>query len=243
MRARGRRGGKMAARALLLSSQRPDLTSRSSRTSNSSNMAGGKRAYLHRLRTLQRQVAAGGDSQSDRIPAIWGHSPGEVEVRRGAERSAHGGAPTDADDSAAVGLPATSMEEFHFDLNGFVILRGAISAAEVASINRALDELPKMKLGDWLGHAHMTAGPGDISLMQVYELGPVFERLIDHPAYFEKLRRFIGGSGWDNQHNGGLLTIDEAFANFRATGAGPPLRSFWPTIIYKTDSGKIARKS
>jgi hypothetical protein len=114
------------------------------------------------------------------------------------------------------------MEEFHFDLNGYVLLRGAISDAEVASINRALDELPKMKLGDWLGHAHMTAGPGDISLQQVYELGPAFERLIDHPAYFEKLKRFIGGNGWDNQHNG-LLTIDEAFANFRATGGGIPM--------------------
>ena len=89
-----------------------------------------------------------------------------------------------------------------------VVLRGALSLAEVADINRALDELPKMKLGDWLGHAHMTAGPGDISLQQLYELGPAFERLIDHPAYFEKLRRFIGGNGWDNQHNG-LLTIDE----------------------------------
>eukprot|EP01052_Picozoa_sp_SAG31_P025416 SAG31_NODE_2227_length_6148_cov_5.268309_3_plen_100_part_00 len=40
--------------------------------------------------------------------------------------------------------------------------------------------------------------------------------------YFEKLRRFIGGNGWDNQHNN-LLTIDEAFANFRATGGGIPM--------------------
>eukprot|EP01052_Picozoa_sp_SAG31_P025417 SAG31_NODE_2227_length_6148_cov_5.268309_4_plen_203_part_00 len=63
-----------------------------------------------------------------------------------------------------------------------VVLKNAISIEEVDDINAALDALPKMKLGDWLGYAHMTAGPGDISLQQVYELGPAFERLIDHPA-------------------------------------------------------------
>lgn len=109
----------------------------------------------------------------------------------------------------------------------FVVLRGAVSQPEVDELNAALDALPKMQLGDWYGHAHMTSGPGDISLQQVYELGSPFERLIDHPGYFEKLRRFIGGTGWDagggwdNSH--AELTIDEAFANFRATGGSIPM--------------------
>ena len=102
-----------------------------------------------------------------------------------------------------------------------MVLKGALSMAEVDEINAALDALPKMRLGEWFGHAHMTSGPGDISLQQLYELGEPFERLIDHPAYFEKLRRFIGGNGWDNNH--APLMIDEAFANFRATGGSIPM--------------------
>lgn len=119
------------------------------------------------------------------------------------------------------GIPATKLEEYLFDLNGFVVLKGALSLAEVDEINAALDALPKMKLGDWYGHAHMTSGPGDVSLQQVYELGEPFEKLIDHPAYFMKLKRFIGGNGWDNNH--APLMIDEAFANFRATGGSIPM--------------------
>ena len=129
--------------------------------------------------------------------------------------------PAAAEEPAPVGVPATKLEEYLFDLNGFVVLKGALSLAEVDELNAALDALPKMKLGDWFGHAHMTSGPGDVSLQQVYELGDPFERLIDHPAYFEKLKRFIGGDGWDNNH--APLMIDEAFANFRATGGSIPM--------------------
>ena len=179
---------------------------------------------MQRLRYLQRHIsgqpvaagaaAAAAAAAAAEKSAIWGHSPGKVQREQ---------APPTAAAGSSHGQPPTPMEEFQFDLNGYCVLRGAIAAAEVAEINRSLDELPRMKLGDWFGFAHMTAGPGDVSLQQVYELGPAFEKLIDHPAYFEKLRRFIGGNGWDNQNNDGLLTIDEAFANFRATGGGIPM--------------------
>ena len=33
----------------------------------------------------------------------------------------------------------TDLERFHFDLNGYVVVRGALSAAEVESLNRAVD--------------------------------------------------------------------------------------------------------
>ena len=137
-----------------------------------------------------------------------------------------------------MGVPATKLEEYLFDLNGFVLLKGALTLAEVDEINAALDALPKMKLGDWHGYAHMTSGPGDVSLQQVYELGEPFERLIDHPAYFEKLKRFVGGNGWDNNH--APLMIDEAFANFRATGGSIPMHS--SATANGTASGGSGRK-
>ena len=56
-----------------------------------------------------------------------------------------------------------------------MVLKGALSMAEIDEINAALDALPKMRLGEWFGHAHMTSGPGDISLQQLYELGEPFE--------------------------------------------------------------------
>jgi hypothetical protein len=139
----------------------------------------------------------GSSSSRSRIPAIWGHSPGEIESRRDQEEHATVIATTE---------PPTPFEEFQFDLNGYVVLRGALGAKEVARINAALDKLPRMKLGDWLGHAHVTAGPGDVSLQQIYELGPEFERLIDvsvcplpiPPFSPSPLRTvvFKGGSAW-----------------------------------------------
>ena len=56
-----------------------------------------------------------------------------------------------------------------------------------------------------------------VNYQQIYEAGEPFEELIDHPAWFDKVRCFVGSEdSFDEQH--GPLLIDEAFANVRTAG-------------------------
>ena len=62
------------------------------------------------------------------------------------------------------------------------------------------------------------------NLQQIYEAGEPFERLIDYPGWFEKVKHFVGGAGtFDYQH--GPLFIDENFANLRGPGEAIGLHS------------------
>jgi hypothetical protein len=113
----------------------------------------------------------------------------------------------------------TPREVFNFDLNGFIILRGAIDAAHIAEVNASLDRLQHVRQGEWAGHVHghTYGGREGLNLQQIYEGGPCWERLIDHPAYIERVRTFVGGDGtFDYLH--GPLFMDECFANIRAEG-------------------------
>lgn len=115
--------------------------------------------------------------------------------------------------------PVTPYEEFFFDLNGFIILRGALSRSEVAACNASLDRLQHLRKGEWSGwvHGHDYGGKEGLNLQQIYEGGACWETLIDHPAWIEKVRHFVGGEG-SFDYNHGPLFIDECFANIRAEG-------------------------
>ncbi|MBA2480236.1 MAG: phytanoyl-CoA dioxygenase family protein [Planctomycetes bacterium] len=112
--------------------------------------------------------------------------------------------------------PPNDRETFFFDLHGFVILRGALSSAEVAACNDVMDDLQHLKTGEWAGwvQAHTYGGKEGLNLQQIYEAGEPFERLIDHPAWIEKVRTLLGGEGTFDYHHGPLF-IDECFANIR----------------------------
>lgn len=114
--------------------------------------------------------------------------------------------------------PPSDLERYLFDLNGFIIVRGALSAAELAEGNAILDRLQHLRAGAWSGHvhAHTYGGRDGLNLQQIYEAGGVWERLIDHPACIGRVADFVGGDGFDGHH--GPLFIDECFANIRAEG-------------------------
>ena len=114
----------------------------------------------------------------------------------------------------------TELEEYLFDLNGFVILRGVLSPGEVAAANAAIDTIPRsLPRGGWHGWVQREDHPEHrgISYQQVYELDPVFERMIDHPNYINFLLRFIDGQGTFDHHHGPLF-IDENFFPIRGPG-------------------------
>lgn len=116
-------------------------------------------------------------------------------------------------------LKLSDLEIFLFDLQGYLVLKNALSAEEVAELNRSLDNLPSLKKGEWFGHiqAHSFGEVDGLNLQQIYEAGEPFERLIDHPSWIEKVKYFVGGEGTFD-YNHGPLFIDENFANFRGPG-------------------------
>jgi len=108
---------------------------------------------------------------------------------------------------------------YFFDLLGYVIIRGALSADEVKACNDALNAIPIKKPGEWYGgvHGHTYGTKDGLNFQQVYEAGEAFEKLIDHPSWIERVQTFVGGAGtFDGKH--GPLFIDECMVNFRDPG-------------------------
>jgi hypothetical protein len=116
-------------------------------------------------------------------------------------------------------IPPSQRDIFFFDLQGFLIIRGALDAGEVDSCNRVMDALQHLGKNEWSGHihGHDYGGREGLNLQQIYESGPAFERLIDHPSYIERVRTFVGGHDTFDYHHGPLF-IDECFANIRHAG-------------------------
>lgn len=117
----------------------------------------------------------------------------------------------------------TDRERYFFDLNGYLVLRGAIDANHVQACNAVLEEMidldPPLSHGEWYGgvQAHTFGGVDGINLQQIYEAGEPFERLIDHPSWWEHVKTFVGGQSTFDAHHGPLF-IDENFASLRGPG-------------------------
>ena len=127
-------------------------------------------------------------------------------------------------------VPVTPREEYFFDLNGFIVLRNVLTKSHVAEMNAILTEIasldPPLRQGEWYGgvHTHSYGGAEGINLQQIYEAGEPFERLIDYPGWFAKVKHFVGGEGTFDWHHGPLF-IDENFANLRQEGEAIGLHS------------------
>lgn len=120
----------------------------------------------------------------------------------------------------------TAMDDYLFDLRGFLHLKGAVSADHVAQCNAILDQTPDIAPGEWWDYVHRerTEASRGIALQQIYEAGEPFERLIDHPRYIELVKRYVGGeNSFDWLH--GPLFIDENFASMRGPHQGIGMHS------------------
>ena len=123
-------------------------------------------------------------------------------------------------------MQVTERERYFFDLNGFLLLKGALSKDEVADINAGIDALLPIQPGEWKGyvHGHNYGDDDGINLQQIYEGGEAFEKLIDHPSWIEKVKYFVGGDDTFD-YNHGPLFIDECFASLRGPGEAIGLHS------------------
>ncbi|MEX0745438.1 MAG: phytanoyl-CoA dioxygenase family protein [Phycisphaeraceae bacterium] len=105
--------------------------------------------------------------------------------------------------------------DYLFDLHGYRIIRNALSAEQLAAINAWVDaqDVDALEPGDWIGDVEVqTYGSKDgTNFQNIIEAGPVFEELIDNPAWLEQVRRYIVV----DDH---MLRIDECFLNVRRSG-------------------------
>jgi hypothetical protein len=128
---------------------------------------------------------------------------------------------------ALLAAPApTEFEKYLFDLRGYLVLPGVLTAAEIVVLNQSIDALLPLEPGEWSGHVQAQSyGPTDgLNLQQIYEAGAAWEALIDRPAWMGKVSEFVGGVGTFDYHHGPLF-IDENFASVRRPGEAIGLHS------------------
>lgn len=135
-------------------------------------------------------------------------------------------------DQTTVTNGCTPMEEYLFDLRGYIVIKGALTPEQLKTCNSSFDEIKAFADGmegdnAWLGNCKLSKKVGEgLVIAQMYEAGRVWEDLIDNPAWFEKLRHFIGTDdpqNFDRAH--GPMFIDENFGTIRATGGALRLHS------------------
>lgn len=125
--------------------------------------------------------------------------------------------------------PCTDMERYLFDLNGYLVIPQALSAEDLAACNATLDDVGGFVGSAFRGNVFVHNDPSrqeGIMLQQVYEAGAVWEKMIDHPAWFAKAVHFIGTDdpeNFDGHH--GPAFIDECFATIRGPGQALRLHS------------------
>ncbi|MBL4806523.1 MAG: phytanoyl-CoA dioxygenase family protein [Rhodobacteraceae bacterium] len=126
------------------------------------------------------------------------------------------------------GNTPSDMDRYLFDLNGYLILRSALTAEQVAACNRSYDAYQTIdgRVNVNNVHVHSSDRQEGLMLQQLYEGGKVWEDLIDHPAWFDKIVHFLGTDdpeNFDGHH--GPAFIDECFGTIRGKGGAQRLHS------------------
>lgn len=118
--------------------------------------------------------------------------------------------------------PDETLADYMFDLNGFLIIRNAVDSADIDAMNAWVDEHwdyvggigleDRSSAGYWIGHVqtHTYSGVDGTNFQNIMEAGPPFEKLIDHPSWIERIRRYV------NPVNG--LSLHETLLSVRGPG-------------------------
>ncbi len=117
----------------------------------------------------------------------------------------------------------TPLDDFLFDLNGYIVIKNAVEPELLDDLNRAFDNFPPLEHGQWWGNAQRrdyNAATG-LELHNCVEAGEPFERLIDHPGWINYVRRYCGE---EKSYVEGLF-IDECIASIRRSGGHHPVHS------------------
>jgi hypothetical protein len=129
-------------------------------------------------------------------------------------------------------MPVSPLEEYLFDLRGYTVLEQALDPDHVRTMNAWIDALPRLELRGWYGpmEVHTYGGTDGLNLQNIIEAGELFERLIDHPAWIERVRRYIGP--------GSRPFIYEVFLNLRGPGGYIGLHSGGHNVDHHQRTGR-----
>lgn len=120
-------------------------------------------------------------------------------------------------DGQAGSTVPSSLDDYLFDLRGFLVLEHALEPDLVDDLNAALDRIPQMEPRGWWGNVQRsdydTEAKG-LEFQNIVEGGEPFERLVDHPSWVGYAQRYAGEA--DSYVQG--LFIDECFASIRRSG-------------------------
>src|SRR5689334_5387691 len=119
---------------------------------------------------------------------------------------------------------ATPLDDFLFDLNGYLVLKNALEPERVQALNEEFDRFPDdLEPGDWYRGAQRRDYNKHVGLElhNCVEIGPAFEELIDHPSWINLVRHYCGE---ENSYVQGLF-IDECIASVRVSGGHHPVHS------------------
>ncbi len=113
-------------------------------------------------------------------------------------------------------MPDHDLQDYLFDLRGYLIIENAIDAQLLSDLNAAFDAFPDLEFKQWWGEVQRldNNAKAGMELQNIVAGGKPFEALIDHPSWIDRIRRYCGEHGtWMES-----LFIDECFASIRRTG-------------------------
>ena len=117
----------------------------------------------------------------------------------------------------------SALDDYLFDLRGFVVVQNAIDQQQLAALEAAFDRIPLVAVGEWVGNSQRrdyTAETG-CEFHNCLELDPAFDCLIDHPSWLGHAMRYAGEA--DSYVRG--VFIDESVATIRRSGGHHPVHS------------------
>jgi len=117
----------------------------------------------------------------------------------------------------------SALDDFLFDLRGFLIIKNAIEPELMSALHKAIDALPPVEVGQWIGNAQRRDYTKDtgLEIHNCVELGGPFLELIDHPSWINHVRRYCGE---EKSYVQGLF-IDECILSVRRSGGHHPAHS------------------
>jgi ectoine hydroxylase-related dioxygenase (phytanoyl-CoA dioxygenase family) len=120
-------------------------------------------------------------------------------------------------------IPPRPIDDFMFDLNGYLILKNAVEKDLLNRLNGGFDNFPSLDTGQWWGNAQRSDYTDDsgFELHNCVEAGEPFEQLIDHPSWIKYVLHYCGEEG---SYIEGLF-IDECIASIRTSGGHHPVHS------------------
>jgi hypothetical protein len=118
----------------------------------------------------------------------------------------------------------TPLDDFLFDLNGFLVLERAVDEPLLQALDAEFDAFPRdLPRGGWYrgGQRRDYTSDTGFELHQAVAAGEPFEELVDHPSWIGRVRHYAGEEG--SYVEG--VAIDETIASIRSSGGHHPVHS------------------